>query len=157
LGIGAGPIDDAQYTEIKSLSESPDLMAKRILDEYIIRAKIFQEQHNFRMAILESVIALEFALYSLVRGSARKKGSAKEKEERLIRRLSISKILSRLPEFVGDFPPAETILSCWEANIIRNEIMHHARLEVDQTESATALMDIELFINHYKSQIEHVL
>jgi predicted Holliday junction resolvase-like endonuclease len=74
VGLSDGPIDKTKYEEIKSLTESPGLMSKRALDEILIQARIFQEQHNFRMTILESVIALEFALNSIVRNSARMKG-----------------------------------------------------------------------------------
>ena len=148
LGIGADPIAKTEYEEIKSLAESPSLMSKRSLDEFLIRAKIFQEQHNFHLALLESVIALEFALYSIVRNWAKREGLTKEATELLIDSLGISKILEALAKYTDKPPETDIISTCRRANRIRNKIVHEAYLTVTAEESRQALMSVESLINH---------
>jgi hypothetical protein len=72
VGLEPKPIDEREYNEIKQLANSPSLMLDRSLDEILVQARSFLEQHNFRMAILEAVIALEFAASSIVRNLVKK-------------------------------------------------------------------------------------
>jgi hypothetical protein len=154
VGISPAIIDKAEYEEIKALAESPDLISKRSLEESLVRARIFQEQHNFRMSILEAIIALEFALYSLVRNSTKSKGMTKEKTESLIFNLGLAQILDSLGLFSNDLPSPEIVDSCKKANKIRNKIVHEARLTVTAEEAQQALASVESFLSHFEKQID---
>jgi hypothetical protein len=151
------PIDEAKYQEVKSLAECPDLMSKRSLDEILIQAHIFQQQSNFRMTVLESVIALEFAVYSVVRNFAKSKGMGKDKIEALIFNLGLSQTVDSLRLFSNDLPSSETISSCKAAITMRNKIVHEACLTVTHEEAQKALDGIESFISHFGLQIEGTL
>lgn len=150
LGIAAESIPDTEYYEIKHLAESTALMQTRALDEILIQAKIFLEQHNFRMTVLESVIALEFALSSIVRNSAKRKGMTEGKIEAFIFKLGTAQILDSLKLLITEKLPSEEIISaCRKANSVRNNIVHRGCLAVTLQEAQEALRNVELFIQHF--------
>jgi hypothetical protein len=154
LGKGEEYIEEAKYKEVKSLAESPALMSERALDEILIQAKIFQEQHNFRMAILESVIALEFALSSIVRNYASGRGLSQEKTESLIFKLGLAGSLDSLKLFFGgELPSAEIVSACRKANSIRNNIVHRAYMKVTMEEAREALAAVESFTRHFNLKL----
>ena len=154
LGLSAVPIDEAKYLEVKNLAECPDIMSKRSLDEILIQAHIFQEQSNFRMTVLESVIALEFSVYSVVKNLRKSKGMGKDKIEAMIFKLGLSQTVDSLKLFSNDLPSSETISFCKTAIAIRNKIVHEARLTVTHEEAQKALDGIESFVSHFRGQIE---
>ena len=157
ISLGSDPVSRRDYEKIKVLAESPKLMSRHTLEEFLIRARTFEEQHNFRMAVLETVIALEFALYLIVRNYAKSKGMGEEQTKNLISGLSLSAILNALARFCDRLPDAKIIDGCWKANSVRNRIVHQGCLDVTGEQAQQALASVESFINHFKSQIEHAL
>jgi hypothetical protein len=155
VGLDTTPIDEQEYSEIKQLAESPSLMVTRSLDEILVQAKSFLEQRNYRMTILESIIALEFALSAIVRNSLQEKGISKEKCESLIVSLGVSQILDvglnlLIPQ---DLPPQEVIQACKEANRIRNKIVHRAAITVTGEEAQNAFYNVDSFIRQVRQKI----
>jgi len=155
VGLEPGPIDEQKYNEIKQLADSPSLMLDRSLDEILVQAKSFLEQHNFRMTILEAVIALEFAVSSIVRNLAKKKGIQEDKVEHFIVSLGLSQTLDVALSFMvrDALPPKKVIFACKKANRIRNGIVHRACLTVSGEDAQEALRGIESFIQHFRQLI----
>jgi hypothetical protein len=154
LGKGEELIEEMKYKEVRSLAESPALMSERVLDEILIQAKIFLEQHNFRMAILESVIALEFALSSIVRTYAIGKGLSQEKTDSLIFKLGVAGSLDSLKLFFeGELSSSEIVSACRKANSLRNDIVHRAYMKVIIEEAREALAAVESFTRHFNLKL----
>jgi hypothetical protein len=155
IGLEPTPIDEQEYMEIKRLADSPSLMLEHSLDEILVQANSFLEQHNFRMTILEAVIALELAVSSIVRNLAKKKGIQEDKVEHFIVSLGLSQTLDVALSFmVSDaLPPKEVISACKKANKIRNGIVHRACLTVSGEDAQEALKGIESFIQHFRQLI----
>jgi hypothetical protein len=107
------------------------------------------------MTILEAVIALEFAVSSIVRDLAKKKGIQEDKVEHFIVSLGLSQILDVALSFIvpDALPSKEVILACKKANRIRNGIVHRACLTVSGEDAQEALMGIESFIQHFRQLI----
>jgi integrase len=63
----------------RALAESPDLILNQSYNEILLQAKSFLEEENYRMAILEAVIALEIVVSSIIRKFADEKHSARGK------------------------------------------------------------------------------
>ena len=154
VGLEPKPIDEQEYKEIKQLVDSSSLMLDRSLDEILIQAKSFLEQHNFRMTILEAVIALEFAVSSIVRNLAKEQGLQEDKVRHLVG-LGVSQTLDVALNFMvpDALPSKEVILACKKANRIRNGIVHRACLTVSGEDAQEALMGIESFIQHFRELI----
>jgi hypothetical protein len=153
--LNIGGIGDEEFSEIRRLAESPDLILERSYDEILLQAKSFFDQENFRMALLEAVIALEIVVSSIISRIATEKGiSEGETGDFLVRvglAYSLEVVLKLLiPE---SLPREEVILGCKGANTIRNGIMHKARLSVSQSEAEDAINNIEMFISQVKSRM----
>jgi hypothetical protein len=154
VGLESKPIAEQEYQDIKELASSPKLMLDHTLDEILVQAKSFLEQHNFRLAILEAVIALEFAVSSIVRNLAKKKGIRENKVEHIVG-LGLSKVLDLALGFMAPsaLPSIDVVLACKKANRIRNDIVHRACLTVSGEDAQEALRGIESFIQHFRQLI----
>jgi len=150
-----GSIEDEKFSEIRQLAESPNLILERSYDEILLQAKSFFDQENFRMALLEAVIALEIVVSSIISRIATEKGISEGETEDFLVRVGLAyglEIVLKLliPE---SLPREEVILGCKGANTIRNGIMHKARLSVSQSEAENAINNIETFISQVKPRI----
>lgn len=145
-----GTIQDQQYSEIRQLVESPESILSRAYDEILLQAKGFYNQENYRMAILEAVIALEIVISSIIRRLA----DEKEIQESEIRNFMVDVGLTGIMKVVlklliqEALPSDEVVSGCKGAISIRNDIIHEARLSVSPREALDAINNIETFIRH---------
>jgi len=150
-----GDIEDGEYSEIGRLVESPNLILERSYDEILLQAKSFFDQENFRMAVLEGVIALEIVVSSIISGIATEKGISRADTASFLEEVGLTdslKIVLKLliPE---SLPEEEVITNCKGAITIRNAIIHKERLSVSQREAQDAIANIETFISQVKPRI----
>jgi hypothetical protein len=150
--LETGIIEEQKYSEIKQLVDSPSLILERTYDEILLQAKSFFEQENFRMAILEAVIALEIVVSSIIRRLAAEKGISEDDTENFMVNVGLTgelKIVLRLL-ILESLPTEEVMSGCKGAISIRNDIIHRERLSVSQREAEDAINNIEMFINHVR-------
>jgi len=147
-----GGIEVEEFSEIRRSAESPDLILERSYDEILLQAKSFFDQENFRMALLEAVIALEIVVSSIISRIATEKGISEGETEDFLVRVGLAYSLEIVLKLLipQSLPREEVILGCKGANTIRNGIMHKARLSVSQSEAEDAINNIEMFISQVK-------
>jgi hypothetical protein len=135
------------------LAESPDLFLDYSYDEILLQAKSFFDQENFRMALLEAVIALETVVSSIISRIATEKGISEGATEDFLIRVGLANSLEIVLKLaVPESLPAEAvILGCKGANSIRNGIMHKTRLSVSKREAEDAINNIEMFVSQVQS------
>ncbi len=145
-----GVIEDQKYSEIKQLTDSPNLILERSYDEILLQAKSFFDQENFRMAILEAVIALEIVISSIIRRIAAQKGISEGETEDLLVRVGLTRSLKIVLKLLipESLPKEEIIAGCKGVISIRNGIIHKERLSVSPREAQDAINSIEMFISH---------
>jgi hypothetical protein len=148
-----GRIEDEKFSEIRRLAESPDLFLDYSYDEILLQAKSFFDQENFRMALLEAVIALETVVSSIISRIATEKGISEGATEDFLIRVGLANSLEIVLKLaVPESLPAEAvILGCKGANSIRNGIMHKTRLSVSKREAEDAINNIEMFVSQVQS------
>jgi hypothetical protein len=71
--IEMGTVSKDVYNEIARLADSENLIKECSNDEILLQAKSFLEQENYRMAVLEAVIALEITVSSIIVKKSRRK------------------------------------------------------------------------------------
>jgi hypothetical protein len=150
-----GTIDEETYSEIRRLAETPDLFLSRSYDEILLQAKSFFEQENYRMAILEAVIALEIVVSSIIKKLAGEKQIPEDKTEQFLVDVGLAEALDVVLKLLCSdaLPAPEIIAGCKGANSIRNNIIHRACLSVSQREAQDAINNIEAFIQHIQPLI----
>ena len=144
-----GVISNDSYSEITRLVSSINLINERSNDEILLQAKSFLSQENYRMAVLEAVIALEITVSSLIRKRAKEEDiSDKDVESFLFSFGSSSCLKVVLRLLIPESIPSETVLlGCKGAITIRNDIVHRARSSVTTKDAQDAINNIEMFIN----------
>lgn len=151
-----GVVDTETYSEIAHLANSVNLIIERSNDEILLQAKSFLEQENYRMAVLEAVIALEITVSSIIRRKAEEKGITEDEIENFMINVGLRgnlKVVLRL--LVSESLPSEEILSgCKGAIAIRNDIVHRARSSVTPREAQDAINNIESFVNHVRQLLK---
>jgi len=150
-----GGIEDGEYSEIRRLAESTNLILERSYDEILLQAKSFFDQENFRMALLEAVIALEIVVSSIISRIATEKGISEVDSDHFIDRVGLYeniKIVLKLL-VLESLPGEEVVTHCKGAITIRNKIVHKARLSVTQREAQDAIANIETFITQVQPRI----
>jgi len=145
-------ISQEQYEKLRQLSQSPTTLQRYLIDELLLGARSFFQEENYRMAVLEAVIALDIRVLSLVRKIGRSKKIPKKYLNNFIHevglKLSLKVVLKLL---IPDDLPNETVLSaCKSANTIRNKIVHAGRLDVSENDANEAIQHIQTFIEHVR-------
>ncbi|MCJ7631904.1 hypothetical protein MUP77_05840 [Candidatus Bathyarchaeota archaeon] len=150
-----GCIDEDKYSEIKRLSDSPDTLLDHSYDEVLLQARSFFEQENYRMTIVEAVIALEIVLSSIIRRVATEKGVQEDNLENFFKDVGLVGMLEVvLKLLISEALPSKEIISgCKGANTIRNGIIHKARLSVSERDAQDGISNIETFVRH----VQHLM
>ena len=145
-----GSIRGEQFSEIRQLAESPNLILERSFEEVLLQAESFFDQENFRMAVVEAVIALEIVVSSIVSKVATEKGISEGDTQSFLEKIGLTDTLKMVLKLVipESLPSEEAISGCKGAITIRNSIIHRERLVVSQREAQDALAAIKGFISH---------
>jgi len=147
-----GSIEDEKFSEIRQLLESPNLIFERSYDEILLQAESFFDQENYRMAVVEAVIALEIVLSSMIGRVATERGISETDIQNFLEKVGLTDTLKTvLKLLISESLPNEEVTSgCKGAITIRNSIIHKKRLSVSQREAQDALDNIERFISQVK-------
>lgn len=154
LGFGGG----MTILDPKKITEISDRLEKAINEKYQIpfwRELILKSQHYFfvgdyRMSILESIIALEFVLSTFVKNECEEKGIAEEEAERYIIDVGLSgnlkiniKLLLEKDKLASDI----VFDKCKTGIKIRNGIVHKGRKFVSEKEAKETIWAVSEMIH----------
>jgi len=141
-----------QRNELKEL-----LQRKKTIDNYMIfimNAKDAFVQENYRLGILEAVIALEIVFFEFIKKEGEKRNIKESRMKSLITDVGIHDGIDTVYKlFIGDRPQIDekVVRSCKSAISIRNKIMHSGLRDVRGKETEERIIDIEIMIDHLKS------
>jgi hypothetical protein len=154
--LEVGYVSGETYAEISRLAGSAELALECPNDEILLQAQSFLQQENYRMTVLEAVIALEIAVSSTIRKKSKEEGISEDDIENFLIDVELSqclKVVLRL--LISEGLPSKDVLSgCKGAIRIRNDVVHRARSSVTQKEAQDAVSNIQMFIEHVKSSLE---
>jgi len=147
-----GVISQEQYEKLRQLSQSPDTLQRYLIDELLLGAKSFFQEENYRMAVLEAVIALDIVVSSLVRKIGRSRGISTGNLKNFVKEVGLERSLKVvLKLLIPDALPNEAVLTgCKAANSVRNKIVHEGRLNVSENEAIEAIQHIQTFVEQVR-------
>jgi uncharacterized protein (UPF0332 family) len=150
-----GTVSKDMYGEIARLANSVNLIKECSNNEILLQAKSFFEQENYRMAVLEAVIALEITVSSLIRKKAEELEISKKEIGELLKIEGLTCCLETvLPMlFSRDLPSRDLLVKLKSAISIRNAIVHKGRSSISSKEAQDAIIKIEEFVNKAKGVI----
>jgi len=142
--------DEKRQELIKVLESDIEYDISKI---FLLNAKDACVLEDYRLALIESVIALEITLSNFIRERGRVLGISKDRLEEFIVRVGLTGnftvVLKMLLPGVK-LPEDEIYEECTGAITIRNKIIHEGRREVHQVEAEKKIIAIEKMINFIK-------
>ena len=120
-----------------------------IVDHLLLNAKDFLQKENYKMAIIESVTALEPTVEDFVKNKLSSMKISNNKIDGFMEKVTLSpRVGVMLKLFVDPNQFKHTIIDEISSTIkIRNKIVHEERIRVDKGEAEKAVKNIENLIN----------
>ncbi len=145
-----GTISGEQYKELKQIIHSSRTLQRHLTEELLLGAKTFFHEEDYRMAVLEAVIALDIMIASIIRKIGRLRGISKGSLKDFLREVGLNRSMKVvLKMIIPDRLPDDDVLEgCKTANTLRNKIVHEGRLNVSEIEAREAIQNIKTFIEH---------
>ena len=154
-------------TPFKVESRALQSINERLLsNEELEKEKIFRLnakdafiQENYKLAIIESVIALEMVLYEFIRLKGEQLDIGKKQIESFIIQVGVYAGIDVVLKILIQDPIEEmqdTISVCKGAITIRNKIMHRGFTDLVANETGEQILTIESMIEFLKSQISNI-
>jgi len=154
LKIGVGPPFPIEEEKMKRLGEI--LLNKSYIESseiYLLNSKDACLLEDFRLAIIEGVVALEITLYMFIRKQGGKLGIPRARLNSLIKEIGLSgnisvvlKMLTQGLEQVDN----ETLKKCVGAIKIRNKILHEGLKDVSPKDTEEQIIAIEEMTRYLK-------
>jgi hypothetical protein len=160
VAIGTGHpfiVKDEKMREIANILENE--LELDVSNIFLLNSKDACLQEDFRLAIVESVTALEMVLDRFIRKQSKNLGVSNEKIESFIVDVGLTgnitvalKMLAKGMEQIDN----ETVQKCTGAITIRNNILHKGLKEITPSDAEERIISIEKMITYLKRLIASV-
>jgi len=151
LGGGITPLNPKRINEVsnmveKALAEGYEIPLWR---ELILNAERYCYIGDFRVAILESITALELVVSKFISGALEAAGVQKKEIKEFIKEIGISKGLNVVVQLLigKDMIPNNILEKCRSAITKRNKIVHEGRKEIDYQSTKDSIIAVYQLIN----------
>lgn len=150
-----GTISGEQYKKLKQITRSSRTLQKHLTEELLLGAKTFFHEEDYRMAVLEAVIALDIMIASLIRKIGRSRGISEGSLKNFLKEVGLARSMKVVLKMIipDRLPDDDVLKACKTANTLRNKIVHEGKLNVSESEATEAIQNIEAFIEHITSTL----
>ncbi len=151
FGGGAKPFDLAKYKDVSNKIEIALKENSRVYfwQELLLNSDYYIFTGDYRMSVLESVIALELVLSNFIRCKGKEKNISKEEIDEFIKNVGLTGNIKTTIKLLMDKLPEEKIfIGCKIGITIRNSIVHKGREEVNFNEAKETIEAIKKMIEY---------
>lgn len=149
FGGGIRPINQIKYKEISDVIENAlkENYKAPFWQELLLNSEYYIFIGDYRMAVLETVIALELVLSEFIRRKGREKNIPEKDIDEFIKNVGLTgNIKTTIKLLIDSLPEEKVLTACTSGITIRNSIVHKGREEVNFGEAKESLEAVKKII-----------